>query len=110
MINPKHYTYRVYWIEEDGEYVGLCAEFPSLSHLDNSMEAALAGMTALVSDIVEDMEKSGEEPPAPIGTRRYSGRFQVRTSPDLHRALAMQAAEKNMSLNRYITDKLARSK
>jgi predicted RNase H-like HicB family nuclease len=24
------YTYRVTWAEEDGEYVGLCAEFPSL--------------------------------------------------------------------------------
>lgn len=26
-----HYTYRVNWSGEDGEYVGLCAEFPSLS-------------------------------------------------------------------------------
>jgi len=27
------YTYRVTWSEEDAEYVGLCAEFPSLSWL-----------------------------------------------------------------------------
>ena len=27
------YSYRVTWSEEDQEYVGLCAELPSLSYL-----------------------------------------------------------------------------
>lgn len=31
-----HYTYRVTWSENDEEYVGLCAEFPSLSWLSRS--------------------------------------------------------------------------
>lgn len=31
MVNYEHYTYRVTWSAEDEEYVGLCAEFPSLS-------------------------------------------------------------------------------
>ena len=31
----RHYTYRVEWSPEDGEYVGLVAEFPSLSWLRN---------------------------------------------------------------------------
>ncbi len=35
------YTYRVTWSEEDSEYVGLCAEFPSLSWLANTPEKAL---------------------------------------------------------------------
>jgi hypothetical protein len=26
-----HFTYRVTWSAEDGEHVGLCVEFPSLS-------------------------------------------------------------------------------
>ena len=34
------YTYRVTWSEEDGEYVGLCAEFPSLSWLADTQTAA----------------------------------------------------------------------
>ena len=29
----EHYTCRITWSEEDKEYVGLCAEFPSLSWL-----------------------------------------------------------------------------
>ena len=38
------YTYRVMWSEEDGEYVGLCAEFPSLSWLAKTQKEALAGI------------------------------------------------------------------
>ncbi|PJA42533.1 MAG: toxin-antitoxin system HicB family antitoxin, partial [Lysobacterales bacterium CG_4_9_14_3_um_filter_62_6] len=32
-MNTRHYTYRVIWSDEDVEFVGLCAEFPSLSWL-----------------------------------------------------------------------------
>ncbi len=35
------YTYRVMWSEEDQEYIGLCAEFPSLSWLEEDPIAAL---------------------------------------------------------------------
>jgi len=35
------YTCRVTWPEDDNEYVGLCAEFPSLSWLARTPEAAL---------------------------------------------------------------------
>lgn len=37
---PKNdkYTYRITWSEEDGEYVGLCAEPPSLSWLSQTPE------------------------------------------------------------------------
>lgn len=38
---------------------------------------------------------------------KYSGKFQVRITPERHRMLAIQAAEQNVSLNRYISDKLA---
>ncbi|ENU41348.1 hypothetical protein F985_04021 [Acinetobacter seifertii] len=30
-MDSKQYTYRVKWSAEDNGYVGLCAEFPSLS-------------------------------------------------------------------------------
>ena len=43
------YTYRVTWSEEDGEYIGLCAEFPSLSWLARTPEAALRGIRKLVN-------------------------------------------------------------
>ena len=42
--NAERYAYRVVWSEEDREYVGLCAEMPSLSWLEKSQEAALRGI------------------------------------------------------------------
>ena len=44
MLQNDHYTYRVTWSEEDGEYIGLCAEFASLSWLASEPEAALQGI------------------------------------------------------------------
>lgn len=100
------YTYRVTWSEEDQEYVGLCVEFPSLSWLDKSPEKALAGIRKVVSDVVFDMTAAGDPRPQPIATRRYSGKFMVRVTPETHRSLAVQAAEAGVSLNRFIASRL----
>ncbi len=43
------YTYRVFWSDKDEEYVGLCAEFGTLSYLDDTPERALIGIRELVS-------------------------------------------------------------
>ena len=107
LLEEDRYTYRVTWSEEDGEHVGLCAEFPSLSWLAKTPEAALRGIRELVAETVEDLREGGEEVPEPISTRRYSGRFVVRLPPEVHRALAMKAAESGISLNRYVSSKLS---
>jgi Uncharacterized protein encoded in hypervariable junctions of pilus gene clusters len=100
------YTYRVLWSEEDQEFVGLCAEFPSLSWLESSQEEALCGIVALVKNTLADLESSGEKIPVPLSLQRFSGKFQIRTTPETHRRLAMQAAESGVSLNRLINSKL----
>jgi predicted HicB family RNase H-like nuclease len=107
MKNYDHYTYKITWSIEDREYVGLCAEFPSLSYLDENKIAALQGIENLVKNVVADMEANGEAIPEPIAEKNYSGKFQVRIPPELHRRLAIQAAEENISLNRYVSLKLA---
>lgn len=101
------YTYRITWSEEDGEFVGLCAEFPKLSWLAASSQAALKGIRSVVSDCTKDMIGNGEVIPTPIATRQYSGKFMVRVPPDVHRQLAMEAAESGVSLNRIASAKLA---
>ena len=65
-------TYRVIWSPDEGEYVGLCAEFPSLSRL-----AATAGSR----------------------TARTAGGFLARVPPVTHRTLVLRATEENVSLN-----------
>jgi predicted HicB family RNase H-like nuclease len=106
-IENDYYTYRVTWSEEDQEYVGLCAEFPGLSWLAASPEAALRGVRRVVADSVEDMQGSGESVPQPLASRKFSGKFMVRVPPDVHRDLTVQAAEAGVSLNRLATVKLA---
>ena len=101
------YTYRVTWSEEDQEYVGLCAEFPSLSWLEGTHEKALAGIRKLVKDAVADLKKNKEPIPKPLSTRSYSGKFVVRVPPEVHRELAIKAAESGVSLNRLVSSRLS---
>jgi hypothetical protein len=101
------YTYRVTWSEDDNEHVGLCAEFPSLSWLEAEPEAALSGVRSLVRKVVADLKRSKEPVPEPISTRPFSGKFMVRVPPEVHRLLAIQAAESGVSLNRLVSSKLS---
>jgi predicted HicB family RNase H-like nuclease len=102
------FTWRVTWSEEDGEFVGLCAEFASLSWLATGPEEALTGIRSVVQDCIKDMVENGEDIPKPISTRQFSGKFMVRIPPEVHRHLAIEAAECGVSLNRIASAKLAR--
>jgi len=101
------YTYRVTWSEEDNEYIGLCAEFPSLSWLADTPEKSLKGIRKTVAEVISDMEGNNEKIPEPIACKRYSGKFMVRIPPHVHRKLAIQAAESGISLNRIASSKLS---
>ena len=107
-LQNDRYTYRVTWSEEDGEHVGLCTEFPSLSWLAPTPGGALRGVRQLVAEVVADMAANGETAPAPLAVRPFSGKFVVRVPPEAHRALAMEAAEAGVSLNRLASAKLTR--
>ncbi|MDR0306579.1 MAG: type II toxin-antitoxin system HicB family antitoxin [Chitinispirillales bacterium] len=108
-IKNDHYAYRVIWSQDDKEYVGLCSEFPSLSWLDSSPESALHGIREVVAGVVKDLKANGEPVPEPVATKRYSGKFMVRVPAQLHRQLALEAAESGVSLNRLATIKLCGS-
>ena len=106
-LTNDHYTYRVTWSEDDKEYVGLCAEFPSLSWLASSPQAALRGVRSLVAGVVADMKKTREPIPEPLAGKHFSGKFMVRVPPDVHRDLSLKAAEAGVSLNRLASAKLS---
>ena len=106
-MKSDHYTYRVTWSAEDEEHVGLCVEFPSLSWLAATPEEALTGIRRMVRDVVREMKTTGEPIPIPLAEKRYSGEFRVRIPPQVHRSLALQAAEQGVSLNRLASAKLS---
>ncbi|MEI6700218.1 MAG: toxin-antitoxin system HicB family antitoxin [Actinomycetota bacterium] len=101
------YEYSVWWSEEDSEFVATCVEFPSLSWLDEDREAALRGIVSLVRGVVDDLAQGGEPIPEPLSIRRYSGKFQLRTTPQLHAKLVREASEQGVSLNALANMKLA---
>lgn len=107
LLKTDHYMYRVIWSEEDGQHIGLCAEFPGLSWLAATPEKALRGIRKVVTEVVQDMTANGEDVPEPLGSKRYSGKFIVRIPPEVHRRLAIEAAEEDISLNRLVSAKLS---
>ena len=109
MPDATHYTYRVTWSVEDGEHVATVAEFPSLSWLATSPVEALMGLADVVRNVLADLAESGEPVPEPLSERSYSGRFVVRVPAELHRRLVRDAAEQHVSLNRLVSDRLARA-
>jgi predicted HicB family RNase H-like nuclease len=106
-MSANHYTYRVTWTSEDQEFLGLCAELPSLSWLAKTPEKALAGIRKVAAEVVADLQRNGEPVPAPLSEKHYSGEFRIRIPPQLHRSLATEAAEQGVSLNRLASAKLA---
>ena len=107
-LKNDRYAYRVIWSANDDEYLGLCAEFPSLSWLAGTPEAALKGIRRVVAEGIEIMEADGDSIPEPLSNKKYSGKFSVRIPPEVHRNLSIQAAEEGVSLNRLISAKLTR--
>lgn len=107
MSAADHYTYRVHWSAEDEEYIGTVAELPSVSWLAADRMEAFIGIQRVTEEIVAEMQASGEDPPVAIADRHYSGKFQVRVPEEVHRRLAMRAAEQGVSLNALASSRLA---
>ena len=62
-----------------------------------------------MAQVVADLEANGEPVPDPLATRNYSGRFMVRIPPEVHRELAIKAAEEGVSLNRLVSARISRT-
>ncbi len=92
-----HYAYRVIWLADDQEFVGLCAEFPRLSWFDTAATAALAGIVHLVSEAVGNLQKAKEPLPKPLAKRDDSGEFPIRILPRTPRRPVIEAAEAESS-------------
>ena len=101
------YAYRVLWSEEDAMYVGLCAEFSLLSAMSDTPEGAFAGIRQVVAEALAILQEDGDPAPDPISTKSYSGTLTIRVPPETHRALALEAAEAGISMNRLASERLA---
>jgi predicted HicB family RNase H-like nuclease len=101
------YTFRVQWCPDYDEYIGSCIELPFLSRRAPTAHEAVMAIDQAADQHVADMRAAGDEPPASLTERNYSGKIVVRTSPVLHARLVIEAIEQRVSMNQWIVQKLA---
>jgi predicted RNase H-like HicB family nuclease len=103
----ENYTYRAEWSPETCQYVGMCLEFPSRYSRALTAHEAIEAVHQVIAEEVADLVACGLEPPPSLTDRRYSGRFVVRTSAELHQRLMVDATEQGVSFNQWVVQKLA---
>jgi len=60
-----HYSYRVFWSTEDGEYVAECDEIPELSGLASSEAQAIKELKVAIGVWLDHLRSTGESLPVP---------------------------------------------
>ena len=56
---------------------------------------------AVIDEYLEDCKKEGKEP-----DKAFSGQFNLRISPKLHRKISIEAKKRNISLNSFVEQAL----
>ena len=86
----------------DGTLSGIVAGLRDVVHFEGTTAAELAQAFQDSIDIYLDVcREDGRAPDRP-----FSGRFLVRTQPDLHRKAALQAAAEGGSISQWISRRI----
>lgn len=101
------YSYRAEWSEEDGSFIAKAIEVPSILAHSSTPEGAIKEVKVPLSMALESMLEDGQELPEPISLHKFKGKFLVRTTPELHKEITIQAAESGVSVNQFVLTKLA---
>ena len=101
MKERDRYLKIVQWSEEDRCYVGsIPGWIGNCCHGDVELEV-YKDLCEILDEWIEIYKKEGRALPPPTN-KKYSGKFVLRTGPDLHQALALQALSEGESLNRFV--------
>jgi predicted HicB family RNase H-like nuclease len=84
-----------------GEVIGLHSVITFQGRTPEELEESFRESVDLYLEMCKEDGVSPERP--------YSGRFNVRISPDLHREIALKAAAERKSLNEWVSEKLSHS-
>lgn len=108
MKESDRYLKIVAWSEEDGCYVGSVPGWIGpCCHGDDEAQV-YEELCGVVDEWIELYKKDGRPLPPPT-TKSYSGKFVLRTGPELHRALAVSAMMEGESLNTFVVRALRKS-
>lgn len=102
------YSYEIMWSAEDDVFVARAEEWDFMEAHGDTQYEALEEVKEAVAFAIEEARKDETSLPVPYGERDYSGRFNVRIPPSLHRELSREADRQGVSLNQLVTTKLAK--
>jgi len=103
-----NYLKLVAWSEEDQGYVGSVPGWIGACCHGQDEADVYREVCRIVEEWIAIYRMDGRPLPRPTN-KHFSGRFVLRTGPDMHRALAVQALSRGESLNMFITKALRKS-
>ena len=106
MYKAQDYTFRIFWSEDDEEWVGTVVEFPLLSYLDAEYLSAAQGIKEVVESALEILKEEGNDAPQPLMHRKFSGKFALRMTPEQHARITLEAAEQGVSINQLLVSRI----
>jgi len=104
MMKYKNYLGSVHYSDKDQVLYGKVEGIRALvSYEGNDVSSLKKAFEEAVDDYIETCHKEGRNPEV-----TFKGSFNIRIRPEIHRIVAMKAANHGVSLNRYIAEILDR--
>ena len=104
------YSILLHQVEDEGQkyWMAEIPELPGCRSHGSTVEDAVRSVEEAKKDWILDSLEEKEEIPIPVEREKYSGRFLLRMSRSLHRALSLMAQSEGLSLNQLIVTMLAK--
>ena len=109
MKDRDRYLKIVEWSEEDQCYVGSVPGWIDECCHGKNEEKVYHHLCLILDDWIEIYKKDGKPLPPSTIAKNYSGKFQLRTGSELHKALAIRALQTGESLNNFCINVLRKS-
>lgn len=103
----RRYLKVIEWSEEDQIYIGSAPPIIGQCCHGKTEAEVLAQLTSIVEEWVEIFLRDGRPLPSGTAGKTYSGKFLVRVRPEVHRAAALKAAARDVSLNEFVAEAIA---
>jgi predicted RNase H-like HicB family nuclease len=107
-IRRSKYLINIYWSEEDDCYVAEVPELTGCATHGGSIEEAARHALDAIDSWIEGAKIAGTEIPKPLSLKEFSGKFMLRTSPEMHRSIALKALRLGASINSTVIDLIKR--
>ncbi len=99
LINYKGYHATINFDSEDNILVGkVCWISDSLTFEGETIDEIVSAFHDTIDDYLAFCQENGKEP-----CKEFKGTFNIRITPDLHRAAAICAAAENITLNQFVS-------